>query len=135
MALFADGDSLFHAQPSQLGGVNSIIGFKVLAAGDQEHALDTAALRRIHQWLTADVSVSLPPSASETERKLAKFKCFIGQPVDLGDVAILRLAIGAALACELAGDMGRLEKVLGDDAKVLDKLEMLVKYRDALATA
>ncbi len=83
-------------QLSQLGGVNSIIGFKVRSE-DGERLLDTAALKQIHQWLTKDLSDRLPSCATEPERQAAAVKCFIGQPVDLGGIAILRLAMGASL--------------------------------------
>jgi len=118
-------------QPSQLGGVNSIIGFKVRSE-DGQRLLDAATLRRIHQWLTQDVSDRLPSWATELERRAAAVKCFIGQPVDLGDFAILRLAMGAALAYELGEDMGRLETALENDDRILDKVELLVKYHDPL---
>ncbi|KAL2022186.1 hypothetical protein VTK56DRAFT_6015 [Thermocarpiscus australiensis] len=123
----ADDNSRDIGQVSQLGGVNSIISFKLLS-GESKRRLGIAALRQIHQWMTTDVSSLLPVSASEAERKAVRVKCFIGQPVDLGSFEILRLAIGAALASDLGEDPTRLESALGDDAKVLDKMNVLVKY-------
>jgi len=93
-------------QKSQLGGVNSIIGFKLRT---ENGSLGMGSLRQIHQWLTKDISTMLPASANEDERKVAAVKAFIGQPVDMGDFAILRLAIGASLACELGDEMSRLD--------------------------
>lgn len=116
-------------QASQLGGDNSIIAFKLLA-GENKNPLQTATLKRIHQWLTADVSSLLPDSASDGEREAVAFKCFIGQPVDLGSFAILRLAIGAALASELGEDPSVLDIALTEDARILDKIEVLLKYHE-----
>jgi len=118
-------------QLSQLGGVNSIISFKVLVDNGTK-ALGCTPLRLIHEYLTRDVSDMLPPTASDVDRDLAKTRCFIGQPVDLGDFAILRLAMGASLAVDLAEDMSRLEASLLDDARVLDKIEMCLRSFDAL---
>jgi len=116
-------------QASQLGGVNSIIPFKLFGRKENEKTpLGTAPLKRIHQWLTADVSGLLPESASTDERETVAFRCFIGQPVDLGSFAILRLAIGAALASELGEDPGVLEMALAEDRRILNKIVVLLKY-------
>lgn len=118
-------------QASQLGGVNSIIAFQLLE-GAERAPLKTAPLKRIHQWLTADASGLLPESASDGERETVAFRCFIGQPVDLGSFAILRLAIGAALASELGEDPGVLETALAEDKRILNKIEVLLKYHNEM---
>ncbi|KAK3360673.1 hypothetical protein B0T25DRAFT_536127 [Lasiosphaeria hispida] len=116
---------------TQLGGVNSIIAFKLLAREDKT-PLATAALKQIHRWLTTDVSGLLPNCAGEEERRFAALSCFIGQPVAIGDFAVLRLAIGAALAAELGEDPSVLKTVLGEDAEVLGKIEVLLKYHKVM---
>ncbi|KAK5661862.1 hypothetical protein OQA88_9967 [Cercophora sp. LCS_1] len=126
LELMSEGSSA-SSQASQLGGVNSIIAFK-LFYGEDRIPLKTAPLKQIHQWLTADVSSLLPASASDEERRAVSLRCFIGQPVDLGEFAILRLAIGAALASELGEDQRVLENALKEDWRILNKLEVLLKY-------
>ncbi|KAK0649772.1 hypothetical protein B0T16DRAFT_457151 [Cercophora newfieldiana] len=116
---------------SQLGGVNSIIAFKLLA-GEQRTPLMTPALKKIHKFLTADVAGMLPDGASEEERSVARLNCFIGQPVDVGDFAVLRLAIGAALAAGLGEDPEFLETALREDRRVLDKVGVLLKYHEVM---
>jgi len=122
-------------QASQLGGVNSIVAFKLLAdvpGAEGKKPLQTPALKRIHQWLTADVSGLLPESGTESERSIAALRCFIGQPVDIGDFAVLRLAIGAPLATELGEDLGRLETSLDGDRRILEKIEVLLRYHEIM---
>ncbi|KAK0609435.1 hypothetical protein B0T14DRAFT_572129 [Immersiella caudata] len=114
---------------SQLGGVNSIIPFKVFSGGI---ALKTAALKKIHKWLTADMSGGLPEEASEEERNTVALNCFIGQPVDMSEYAVLRFAIGAALAAELGEDPDFLDTALRDDRRILDKIGVLLKYLEVL---
>jgi hypothetical protein len=116
---------------SQLGGVNSILAFKLLDGGGRG-PLKTAALKQIHRWLTADVAAWLPDEATEAERSAAKLICFIGQPVDLGDFAVLRFAIGAALAAELGEDPGFLDTALREDARILEKIRVLLKYHEVM---
>ena len=134
LELLVDDGSSGSRQASQLGGVNSIISFKLLS-GDGKRPLETVVLKKVHQWLTADVADLLPSTASETERSAARIRCFIGQPVDLGDFSILRLAIGAALASELGEDPGGVEKALADDARILNKIEVLRKYHATIGTS
>ncbi|KAK0721892.1 hypothetical protein B0T26DRAFT_700616 [Lasiosphaeria miniovina] len=119
------------SQASQLGGVNSIISFKLLA-GENRTALGTAVLKQIHRYLVKDVSGLLPNSADEDERRAAAAICFIGQPVDVGDFAVLRLAIGAALAAALGGNPRGLEMALKEDKRVLDKIEVPLKYYEVM---
>ncbi|KAK0749116.1 hypothetical protein B0T18DRAFT_487103 [Schizothecium vesticola] len=116
---------------SQLGGVNSILAFKLLDGGGRV-PLKTAALKQIHRWLTTDVAALLPDEATEEERNTAKLNCFIGQPVDLGDFAVLRFAIGAALAAELGEDPGFLDTALREDARILEKIGVLLKYHEVM---
>ncbi len=132
LELLVDGTS--PDQPSQLGGVNSILSFKLRA--DDGHYLGMETLRRLHKWMAADVSGLLPSSASETEKGVAALKCFIGQPVDLGDVAVLRLALGAGPASELGQedeDGGRLETALADDVRIIDKIMLFLRDREAMS--
>ncbi|KAK4446252.1 pyridoxal phosphate-dependent transferase, major region, subdomain 1 [Podospora aff. communis PSN243] len=115
---------------SQLGGVNSIVPFKVFGA--EGAPMKTAGLKKVHRLLTADGEGLLPGEASEEEREMVRLRCFIGQPVDMGGYAVLRFAIGAALAAELGEDPDFLETALREDRKVLDKIGVLLKYHEVL---
>jgi hypothetical protein len=115
---------------SQLGGVNSIIPFKVFDEGGVP--LKTAALKKVHKWLTADMSGLLPKEASEAERDTVRLRCFIGQPVDMGEYAVLRFAIGAALAAELGEDPDFLETALREDKRILEKIGALLRYHEVM---
>lgn len=112
---------------SRYGGLNSVVSIKFLTSCGTKH-LDAVTLKRIHLLLTVDASAKLPSWASDDERAIAAQKCFVGQPVKLGDHGVLRLAIGAYLAREIAARKTGLSKALEDDAKVLDKMIVLSKY-------
>lgn len=129
----------FPAAATFIGGVNSIVSFCVVCEagmGDAQKIgsplLNAAALRRFHKWLTMDMSAMLPATAADAERQTARLRCYIGQPVDLGDYAVLRLAMGASLASDLAEGNRHLEDVLTDDGRVLDKILLASKYWNAL---
>lgn len=121
------------AAPSFVGGVNSIVSFGVRGitkAGEARQALlGLAALRQLHEWLTMDVRAWLPASASDAERQTAETRCYVGQPVNIGGFAVLRLAVGASMASDIAEDKQHLDDALTDDDKTLDKILLVVKYR------
>jgi hypothetical protein len=121
-----DGDDPIR-DATRYGGVNSVVSVKFLTSCGTKH-LDVAVLRRIHCLLTEDSSAQLPSFASDAERAIAAQKCFVGQPVQLGKHGVLRLAIGAHLAREIAVTKSGLAKALADDARVLDKMMVLSKY-------
>lgn len=108
------------------GGVNSVVSIKFLSKCGSAH-LDANTLRRMHRLLTIDASDALPAEASEADRKIASLRCMVGQPVKLGSYGVLRLAIGAPMAREIARS-GYLERALEEDARILDKMVVLGKY-------
>lgn len=116
-----DGDE------TRYGGVNSVVSIKFLTTCGSRH-LDADTLKRVHLFLTEDASSKLPSYASEEDRTIAKQRCFVGQPVKLGKDGVLRLAIGAYLAREIAATKTGLAKALADDGLVLDKMTILSKY-------
>ncbi|CAK7206949.1 hypothetical protein SEUCBS139899_009756 [Sporothrix eucalyptigena] len=139
-----DDEVPFPAAPTFVGGVNSIVSFciargertvddsdRVMAGASLFNAVD---LKRFHKWLTEDISGSLPAVATDAERQVARLTSFIGQPVDLGNCAVLRLAIGASLASDLADGSRYLGDVLADDGKVLDKILLAKRYWNTLCS-
>ncbi|KAF2675047.1 hypothetical protein BT63DRAFT_450031 [Microthyrium microscopicum] len=101
---------------TRLGGYNSVISIKILGP-DGTHYLDTAKLRRIHQLLTIDASRLLPEDTPPDDIQKVIVQCYVGQPVNLGKFGVLRMAMGAPLACDLAIDMDRFEVVAPPWAK------------------
>lgn len=111
---------------TRAGGVNSVVSIKFLTKCGLAH-LDAATLRRTHRHLTIDASKLLPARANEEERKIASLRCMVGQPVKLGGFGVLRLAIGAPMARDIA-QPGKLQQALREDARILDKMIVMGKY-------
>ncbi|KAI0562199.1 Pyridoxal phosphate-dependent transferase [Gracilaria domingensis] len=116
---------------TRCGGVNSVVSIKFLAKDGSY--LDADVLRRLHRYLTIDASSLLPIGANEEERKVAALQCMVGQPVKLGPYGVLRLAVGAPMARDIA-QPGQMEKALKDDEKILEKMIVLGRYYDEMRT-
>lgn len=114
-----DGDN------TRLGGVNSVVSIKFLSSSGSRF-LDANTLRHVHRWLTVDASQLLPAQATRSDREAAALQCMVGQPVDLGGFGVLRLAIGASMARQIAD--GKVEVELRKDELILDKMCVLAKY-------
>lgn len=112
---------------TRLGGVNSVVSIKFLSACGSRH-LDANVLRKVHKLLTIDASKNLPTWANDTDRDIVSLRCMVGQPVVLGEFGVLRLAIGAAMARDIAKD--GLAKQQKADEKVLDKMCVLAQFCD-----
>lgn len=112
---------------TRYGGINSIVSIKFLTTCGSKH-LCADTLKNVHRLLTIDASAELPSYATDVERKIASRRCFVGQPVKLGDYGVLRLAIGATLAREIAATRNGLAEALREDSAVLDKMAVLSKY-------
>ncbi|CAN8072338.1 unnamed protein product [Agarophyton chilense] len=115
---------------TRCGGVNSVVSIKFMAKDGCSY-LNADVLRRLHRYLTIDASSLLPMGASEAERKVAALRCMVGQPVKLGCHGVLRLAVGAPMARDIA-QPGQLEKILKEDEKILDKMIVLGRYYDEI---
>lgn len=109
------------------GGVNSVVSIKFLRKCGTSH-FDVPLLKSIHLFLTIDASNMLPSRASEADRTIASLRCMVGQPVQLGCFGVLRLAIGAPMAREIASKSGCLERALKQDEQILKKMLVLSKY-------
>lgn len=115
---------------TRAGGVNSVVSIKFLTRCGSRH-LDAGTLKRTHRHLTVDASGLLPGHASEAEREAASLRCMVGQPVKLGDFGVLRLAVGAPMARDIA-QPGKLQMALEQDARILEKMMVLAKYCDEM---
>lgn len=115
---------------TRFGGINTVVSIKFLSACGSKH-LEAAPLRRMHRQLTIDASGLLPAQASDKEREIASLACMVGQPVKLGCYGVLRLAVGAAMARDIL-EPKQLKLALEQDAKILDKMIVLVKYLDEM---
>ncbi len=97
---------------------------------------------RLYRALNKDVSDFLPSMASERERALARQLCHIGQPVALRDgqgrpAATLRISAGARIVSESwsvdpESAAAKLQDEIGQVEIILEKIELLLKYFDAV---
>lgn len=110
---------------TRIGGVNSVVSFKVMGSGEVGF-LCAAILKKVHKLLTKDSSNLLPGGATEAERKACSVICMVGQPVNLGDFSVLRIAAGAPMARELA--VNGVDAALSEDKQIVEKLITVAKY-------
>jgi len=99
----------------------------------EETFLSYTDLKKVHAWMSQDITNLLPECATEQEIIIAKKRCMIGQPVPIVDgkesLAIVRIALGASMLVGLQ-DTGTfsVQKLLDDDRIVLEKLSLIGKY-------
>ena len=112
-------------QPGAVGEVNTIISFKLISG---KKPLQIEDLRKVYLWLNRDMRNVLPSDvqAGSQVKNILKQRFLIGQPVDLGQFAVLRIALGATLACQL--DQYGPETVLSEDRALLEKINLLLTY-------
>jgi selenocysteine lyase/cysteine desulfurase len=103
----------------------SIFPFFVRHEGE---ALSPAQCATIHRALNRDLS-ELLPGLTEPERELAASLCHIGQPVAVGDRAVLRVAAGAR---HIATEPGAIEDGL---VRVFGKIRLLLKNLERVEAA
>jgi glutamate/tyrosine decarboxylase-like PLP-dependent enzyme len=120
-------------QPGSVGDTNTIISIKLRSDGRE---LQMEELRKVYRWMAEDMSTSLPDSVSlsDAEKAVLRSSFLMGQPVSLGRVAVLRIALGARLVIEM--DAVGVEEVLEMDDRLLSKLSILTtrfKEIDTLA--
>ena len=87
-------------------------------------------MKLIYHWLYEDMSCRFPDNASlnHKEKSVLQRPFLIGQPVDMGDFAVLRIALGInqVLSMEKHG----LELALTNDEALLLKLSLLARYHE-----
>jgi hypothetical protein len=113
-------------QPGAVGDRNTIVSVKVLFQGKP---LPKAVLQNIYHWLYEDMTTRLPDDIclSPADQAVLKRPFLVGQPVDLGNFGVLRIALGIHAVCFM--EKHGVDRALADDAVLLQKLSLLAKYR------
>jgi hypothetical protein len=121
LQLFGGGE----IQPGAVGDRNTIISIIVLSNGNP---LSMKDMHRIYNWLYEDMSCRLPDkiALSHKEKSVLQRPFLIGQPVDMGNFAVLRIALGIHLV--LSMEKYGFEKALDDDDALLLKLSLLARH-------
>ncbi len=112
-------------QPGAVGDRNTIISIKLLSNGKP---LALKALKQIYYWLYEDMRCRLQGNIalSQEEKSVSQRPFLIGQPVDMGNFAVLRIALGTNLVLSMG--IHGLEKTLADDEALLLKLSLLARH-------
>ncbi|DBA03615.1 TPA: hypothetical protein N0F65_006794 [Lagenidium giganteum] len=118
--------------------LDSIVSFKVLDATTQEH-LDVNQLRDLHSLLSKDLSATLRKAE---HADLAKQRCLLGQPVQLGKLkgGVLRIALGADMVNRIyyqgRGSVSRMRGVIDElvaqDHAIVHKIQLILENWDLL---
>ena len=108
-----------------MGGWNTIIGVKMSVQGMGELTLND--LKRVHVLMRKDLSREMPPAATDEEKAAVRLRCFIGQPVWLGCMGIMRIALGAPNTRSWHTVDGA-EQSLQEDRVLLQKWATIAKY-------
>lgn len=125
------------ATPSDapIAPMESIVSFKVFDARRQEH-FDAARMRDLHTLLSKDLSGVLPAD----DASVAKTKCLLGQPVQLGKQqgAVLRFALGAEMVNTVyyrglrEGVRAVVDEYAREDEVVMRKMALILRHWDVL---
>lgn len=113
--------------------MDTIVSFKVFDERRGEH-LDAARMRDLHTLLSKDLSHVLPDDA------VAKSKCLLGQPVQLGKQhgAVLRIAMGADMVNVVyyrglrEGMRTVVDELVKQDEVVLHKIALILRNWELL---
>ena len=116
-------------QPGAVGDRNTIVSVKALFQGKP---LPQGILKNIYSWLYEDMANRLPDELclGQEEKSALKRPFLIGQPVDLGNFGVLRIALGIHAVCFM--EKHGVDRVLADDAALLRKLSLLIRYHDRI---
>jgi hypothetical protein len=116
-------------QPGAVGDRNTIVSAKLLFEGKP---LAKEILRKIYYWLYEDMTARLPEDIGlgKTEQAILKRPFLVGQPVDLGNFGVLRIALGIHNICFM--EQHGVERALADDAALVRKISLLARYHDRI---
>ncbi|EME31239.1 uncharacterized protein Gasu_14810 [Galdieria sulphuraria] len=104
-------------------GVNSIVNLIVYKQNGE--AMNLNELRVLHRLLSSTMD---SVSCSIQEESIGNWICLIGQPVNLGDKSVIRLALGASQIRAVYDAKCTVEDLLCDDWKILKKLQFLTEH-------
>ncbi len=116
-------------QPGAVGDRNTIISVKLFSQGNP---LSRAVLQNIYHWLYENMSHRIPEDIrlSHGEQSVLKRPFLIGQPVDLGNFAVLRIALGIQAVCFM--EKYGVDRALADDEALVQKLSLLAMHHDRI---
>jgi hypothetical protein len=116
-------------QAGAVGERNTIISLKLLSKGD---VLPLKVLKSLYYWLYEDMRCRFPADIrlSHAEKAVLQRSFLIGQPVELGNFAVLRIALGMDLVFFM--EKYGVEAALADDRALLLKLSLLLKHHESL---
>ncbi|MBW2409824.1 MAG: hypothetical protein JRF72_08505 [Deltaproteobacteria bacterium] len=116
-------------QPGAVGDRNTIVSVKALFNGKP---LPKEILKKIYYWLYEDMDARLPDGLrlSQADHSALKRPFLVGQPVDLGNFGVLRIALGIHAVCFM--EKQGVDRVLADDAALLRKLSLLIRFHDRI---
>jgi hypothetical protein len=100
----------------------------VQVANPHSQFLDMEQLRNVQGWLMADASALLPLDAGAGDHALMSRRCLVGQPVMVGNMAGLRLAINASRLTSIVQDGDGWLRLTSDVTVLLGKLDLIRRF-------
>lgn len=110
----------------EISGMNSILNLIVYKKNGE--VMNLNELKMLHKMLASCMTDVIRRCWTEEESSIAYRICLIGQPVKLGDKSVIRLALGASQIRAVHEGKCTLEDLLQEDWKILEKLQLLMKY-------
>jgi hypothetical protein len=89
-------------------------------------------LKSVYYWLYEDMSCRFPADVrlSDEEKAVLQRSFLIGQPIEIGNFAVLRIALGMNLVFFM--EKYGVEEALADDRALLRKLSLLLKHHESI---
>lgn len=111
-------------QPGSVGDINTIFSL-TLKQGQKLMSIDS--VKKIYEWMamSLDENVTRYLKITKSQKETLKISFLLGQPVDMGKYAAIRVALGATLVARM-NEIG-VKKILLEDRTLLTKLSILTK--------
>ena len=121
LKLFSGGEY----QPGSIGDTNTIISIQMFRDGIP---LNIDSAKRVYHYMAKDITNMIPEKLvnNKTQINTLSTKYIIGQPVDLGKFAVVRIALGARLVSRMV-DIN-LESEFQHDRNLLQKLNLILIF-------
>ena len=92
----------------------------------------------MHRWLLADLSRVLAPDASPEDRRIARLRCHLGQPVKLATASgavtgALRLCASGRILADAGASTDALARMLAEAEAAIDKAAFVLAHLDRLS--
>ncbi|MCP4349513.1 MAG: hypothetical protein GY795_28865 [Desulfobacterales bacterium] len=122
LKLFSGGE----LQSVAVGDANTIMSIQMIK---NNKPLSLKAAKHVYLWLIENMANRLPKVKLTPKAKEAlQMRFLVGQPVDMGEFSIIRIALGAKMVCYI--NQHGFASVIAQDRKLLLKLSLLVKHFD-----